>query len=576
MVQKKRLSKRISTSRKVKNHKNAVEKARKARKEARKNPHPKRLRKDPGIPNLWPFKESLLKEIQDSKNKVITEDTAPKLPDTVIKTNPTLAQLAAEAKRRATMYEENADQDQHNVLDTDPAISGNRDNSTKAYFREFKRVLDAADVLLEVLDARDPLGCRTRNIERLILSNPNKRVILILNKIDLIPKEVADAWIKYLRQDFPTIGFKSSTQHQRSNIGQSKIHVKNADADLLNKASTVGAESLIKLLKNYSRNQNLKTSLTVGVIGYPNVGKSSLINSLKRSKVCGVGSRPGFTKVAQEIHLDAKLKLLDCPGIVFGGGSKSKPGVDLLLRNCIKVELIDDPISAVEYLLSRTKWHYVMMHYGLPAFDGIRGFLIELSRKRNFIKRGGLLDLEGAARLFLQDWNSGNIPYYTLPPKDKAVAHQDAQIVASWGQEFDLEGYDEAFIYDTKPATFGSSLVMDPDVEQPVEGDAELVGTINGGLDAMEDEAPQLMLAPPAAPKVALEAAEGKVRFLEGCQINRELRRKFKKERRAAMKAVKDAEELMEAISDSGERGPSDLEAAYDFSVLASDLPMDD
>lgn len=156
---------------------------------------------------------------------------------------------------------------------------------------------------------------------------------------------MADAWIKYLRKDFPTIGFKSSTQNQRTNIGQSKIHVKNADTDLLSKSSTVGADSLIKLLKNYSRNQNIKTSLTVGVIGYPNVGKSSLINSLKRSKVCGVGPRPGFTKVAQEIHLDAKLKLLDCPGIVFGGDSKSGAG-DVLLRNCIKVELLDDPISA--------------------------------------------------------------------------------------------------------------------------------------------------------------------------------------------------------------------------------------
>jgi hypothetical protein len=60
-----------------------------------------------------------------------------------------------------------------------------------------------------------------------------------------------------------------------------------------------GADALIKLLKNYCRNKDLKTSIHVGVIGFPNVGKSSLINSLKRSKVCGVGATPGFTKTAQ-------------------------------------------------------------------------------------------------------------------------------------------------------------------------------------------------------------------------------------------------------------------------------------
>lgn len=94
-----------------------------------------------------------------------------------------MAHMAAEAKKRAAAFAENEAEEKQNVLANDPALSGNKDNSRKAYFKEFKKVLDAADVLLEVLDARDPLGCRTRNIERLILNDPNKRVILVLNKI---------------------------------------------------------------------------------------------------------------------------------------------------------------------------------------------------------------------------------------------------------------------------------------------------------------------------------------------------------------------------------------------------------
>ena len=91
----------------------------------------------------------------------------------------------------------------------------------------------------------------------------------------------------------------------------------------------------------------MKTSITVGVVGFPNVGKSSVINSLKRAKVCGVGSTPGVTKVAQTIHLDKNINLLDCPGIVFSKptGNSKKDSVSVLLRSCVKVELLADPIS---------------------------------------------------------------------------------------------------------------------------------------------------------------------------------------------------------------------------------------
>jgi hypothetical protein len=71
------------------------------------------------------------------------------------------------------------------------------------------------------------------------------------------------------------------------------------------------------------------------------VGKSSVINSLKRSRAVSVGATPGVTKSMQEVHLDKLVKLLDCPGIVFNTGS----GVEAVLRNAIKVEQIEDPIA---------------------------------------------------------------------------------------------------------------------------------------------------------------------------------------------------------------------------------------
>jgi nuclear GTP-binding protein len=112
---------------------------------------------------------------------------------------------------------------------------------------------------------------------------------------------------------------------------------------LLAGSECLGADNLIKLLKNYSRNLNIKTSITVGIVGFPNVGKSSIINSLKRSKVCGVGSTPGVTKNAQTIQLDKNIKLLDCPGIVFSKTTNEEESAQVLLRNCVKVELLEDP-----------------------------------------------------------------------------------------------------------------------------------------------------------------------------------------------------------------------------------------
>lgn len=87
----------------------------------------------------------------------------------------------------------------------------------------------------------------------------------------------------------------------------------------------------------------MKTAITVGVVGFPNVGKSSLINSLKRTRVASVGSTPGVTKAMQEIHLDKNVKLLDCPGIVFAASGDNEASATL--RNCTKIEKLEDPAT---------------------------------------------------------------------------------------------------------------------------------------------------------------------------------------------------------------------------------------
>ncbi|CAG8505113.1 14563_t:CDS:2 [Acaulospora morrowiae] len=501
-------AKRYKIERKVAEHR------RKEKKKAKNNPHKSKLRKDPGIPSLWPFKGQLLSKIEEQKRKVEEEKKRQKEDrhkQFDKNRNLNFSSLAKDASERSEAFEQNASSEDEEGLSkvVDAAAVGHKDNSRKAYYKEFRKVIEAADVILEILDARDPLGCRTKQVEKMINSSgSSKRIILILNKIDLIPRENVMQWLSYLRREYPTVAFKSSTQIQRKNLGHAAGSIVTASNNILNGNECLGADMLIKLLKNYSRNCNIKTSITVGIIGFPNVGKSSVINSLKRSRVCGVGATPGLTKSAQEIHLDKNIKLLDSPGIVFSRDQFDDNCIGILLRNCVKVELLSDPIKPVEVIVSRCDPKQLMSRYNVPMFRDAREFLILLARQRGKLGRGGVPCLESAARTILHDWNSGKIPYYTTPPatpKNNSII--DSTIVATWGKEFDLEGVcndaEEKVLLEgvkSKGEFGGGAIVMSG--EEPPEIEMEM-------FDGDESDESQSYMDEDVPEAVAIKSIEG-------------------------------------------------------------------
>ena len=123
----------------------------------------------------------------------------------------------------------------------------------KAYARELAKVVEASDVVLEVLDARDPAGSRSSRVESAVRRAPGKRLVLVLNKVDLVPREIATRWLDVLRSTgLAVVAFKAST---KGGVAQSALDsAKDAavvDEGAMGRSTALGVDGLLQLLKNY-------------------------------------------------------------------------------------------------------------------------------------------------------------------------------------------------------------------------------------------------------------------------------------------------------------------------------------
>jgi nuclear GTP-binding protein len=179
----------------------------------------------------------------------------------------------------------------------------------------------------------------------------------------------------------------------------------------------------------------------VGFIGYPNVGKSSVINTLKSGKVCRVAPIPGETKVLilllclpescshimriqvwQYITLTRRIYLIDCPGVV--PTSAKDTTTSTVLKGVVRVEALPNPSEHIEALIERVKPIYLSRTYDIPIpEDGkfeTESLLDSLARKKGRLLKGGEPDIEGVAKILLSDWVRGKIPFFVPPPERPA------------------------------------------------------------------------------------------------------------------------------------------------------------
>jgi nuclear GTP-binding protein len=157
-----------------------------------------------------------------------------------------------------------------------------------------------------------------------------------------------------------------------------------------------------------------KRQISVGVIGYPNTGKSSVINSLMGTKCCKAAPVPGETKIWQYITLMKRIFLIDCPGIVYDTGDDE---IETVLKGVVRAERLSDPADFIEPILNRVKSEYIKRRYGVEEWTDHMDFLSKLAFKNGKLMKKGEPDIKSVSVNVINDWQRGKLPFFVAPPK---------------------------------------------------------------------------------------------------------------------------------------------------------------
>ena len=239
-----------------------------------------------------------------------------------------------------------------------------------SFWKHVNRVLKESELIIEVLDARMIKDTRNFELEEKV-EKMNKRILYVINKCDLVNKEDMEKIGKYLK---PSI-FISSRNH-------------------------LGTTILKKKILEISRGKDI----VVGVVGYPNVGKSSLINALSGKGAAKTSSESGYTKGLQKIRVDNKIMVLDTPGVL---PRKEKDEDKHGKTGSLSYGKIKDAETVALRFITEFA-DKIKTHYSIEG-DSEEEILSAIAIKFNKLKPGGKPNLDVASRLLLKDWQTGKI-----------------------------------------------------------------------------------------------------------------------------------------------------------------------
>ena len=345
-------------------------------------------------------------------------------------------------------------------------------------WRQLWRVIERSDLVVQIVDARNPLLFRSEDLERYVKEvDSKKNNLLLVNKADMMTLEQREAWAEYFEEAGINYKFFSASLAKEINEARElessedeaepecpqapkdvlakeakKMHIQYheeeeeewaSEEDLEeendSRTSILTVEELEDLFlanaPDVSGDDSAPRKTQIGLVGYPNVGKSSTINALIGAKKVSVSSTPGKTKHFQTIHLSPSVILCDCPGLVFPNFTSTK--AELVCNGILPIDQQREFVGPSGLVARRIPQSFYEAVYGVkvrtrPMEEGGTGIptadeiLTAYARARGFATTGqGQPDTSRAARYVLKDYVSGKLLYCHPPPSDPPIDGAD-------------------------------------------------------------------------------------------------------------------------------------------------------
>lgn len=262
--------------------------------------------------------------------------------------------------------------------------------------RQMQEDIKLIDLVIELVDARIPMSSRNPDIDEL---GKNKARLILLNKSDLADKDASEAWMNFFKEK-----------------GYFAVKVDSRNKGCMKAISAVIAEAC-KEKTERDRKRGIKNRpVRAMVVGIPNVGKSTFINTFAGRACAKTGNKPGVTKGKQWIRLNKSVELLDTPGILWPKFEDQQVGLRLALIGAIKDEILNIDELALELIAILTKYYPGVLHarYEVEETQTPANIIEQIAVKRNCIQKGNELDYTKAANLLLDEFRSGKLGKITL------------------------------------------------------------------------------------------------------------------------------------------------------------------
>jgi ribosome biogenesis GTPase A len=281
--------------------------------------------------------------------------------------------------------------------------------------RAMKEDIKLIDLIIELVDARAPLASRNPDIDEL---GKGKARMVLLNKSDLAGERLNDAWTRY----FESQGCHVVKINARSGNGLKQIN-------------PVVQEACKEKIERDRRRGIMNRPIRAMVVGIPNVGKSTFINSFAGKAAAKTGNKPGVTKGNQWIRLNKNLELLDTPGILWPKFEDQHVGLMLAFIGSINDEILDKQELALEMIcfLAKEYPETLKERYKLEMEGEVTDtmqaaeVLAQIAKVRGCLVKGGEPDYAKAANLLIDDFRSGKLGKLTLekPPVDETAKPEE-------------------------------------------------------------------------------------------------------------------------------------------------------